>query len=218
MTSIARQSPPRDDRRSTAPLNCSIFISDIVGYGDPRRDYHDRATLRSALLRILTEAFAESGLPWRRCRHQDRGDGLLTVVPPTMSTTLLVDPLLQILGERLLRHNREVDDVLRIRLRSAVHVGPVRLEGTGYPNVSVIHAARMHDSGPLRRWLATTDIALATMVSDYVYNNVVRHLRGAITADAFRRARYQTKGVPITSWMHITKPTSEQSTSEGGRL
>lgn len=217
MSSIARALPSPHDRRSTAPLNCSIFITDIVGYGDPRRDDHDRAILRSALLGILTDAFAESGLSWHRCRHHDRGDGLLTIVPPTLSTTLLVDPLLQVLGEGLHRHNREAEDRLRLCLRSALHIGPVRLHGTGYPNASVIHAARMLDSAPLRRSLVTTDIPLAAMVSSYVYENVVRHLRGHLATDALRRTRYQAKGMSIISWMYLTQPTLDQAANEGDR-
>jgi hypothetical protein len=167
MSTIARTSSTQHDRRSTTPLNCSIFLTDIVGFGDPRCDDHDRATLRSALLQLLTEAFAESGPPRRRCRHQDRGDGVLNVVPPTLSTTLLVDPLLPVLGERLRRHNREAGHLVRMRLRCALHVGPGQADGAGFPNVSVIHAARMLDSGLLRRSLTATDVHLVTMVSRF---------------------------------------------------
>jgi class 3 adenylate cyclase len=209
MSSIAKTSPSRQRGRSTAPLNCSIFITDIVGYGDPRRHDHDRAILRATLLRVLTEAFAESGLAWRRCHHQDRGDGLLTIVPPTLSTSLLIDPLLPLLGDSIRRHNHGATDQLQMRLRSALHVGPVLLGGTGYPNASVIHAARMLDSAPLRRSLATTGHAFATMVSSYVYENVVRHMHGALTADAFHRTWYQAKATPITSWMYVTPVADE---------
>ena len=153
-----------------------------------------------------TDAFTESGLPWRRCRHQDRGDGLLTIAPPTLSTTLLVDPLLPALGERLRRYNREADEPTRMRLRCAVHVGPVQADGTGFPNISVIHAARMLDSQPLRYSLTTTDADLAVMVSGYVYETVVQQLRGPVTSADWRRSRYRAKGMPITSWMYLPRP------------
>ena len=206
MSTIARTPPPRHDRQAKAPLNCSIFLTDIAGFGNPQRDDHDRAALRSALLRLVTDAFTESGLPWRQCRHQDRGDGLLTIVPPTLSTTLLVDPLLPALSKRLRQYNREDDDPVRMRLRCAVHVGPVQADGTGFPNISVIHAARMLDSQPLRCSLATTDTDLAVMVSGYVYETVVQHLRGPVISGDWRRSRYRAKGVPITSWMYLTRP------------
>ncbi|MFI5590004.1 hypothetical protein ACIA5G_33495 [Amycolatopsis sp. NPDC051758] len=200
--------PPRD--APTPPLNCSIFITDIVGYSDPRRDDYDRAVLRTTLWRVLTDAFTESGLNWRRCHHHDRGDGLLTVVPPTLSTSLLIEPLLSLLGESISRHNRGATD--RLQLRSAVHVGPVALGDTGYPNASVIHAARMVDSDELRYRLDGSGQEFATMVSSYVYENVVRHVRGAVRADSFQRSCYQLGNVPITSWVYVS-----QQADNGGR-
>ena len=192
------------------PLNCSIFITDIVGYSDLRRDDHDRAVLRSTLRRILTDAFRESGLNWRRCHHHDRGDGLLTVVPPTLPTSLLIEPLLPLLGESIRQHNRSATD--RLQLRSAVHVGPVILGDTGYPNASVIHAARMVNSDELRYRLDCSGQEFATMVSSYVYENVVRHVRGAVGAGSFQRSCYQIGNVPITSWVYVS-----QQAGKGGR-
>lgn len=210
MPNTAKTSPPRPLDLLTPPLNCSIFITDIVGYSDLRRNDHDRAMLRSTLWRILIDAFGESGLNWRRCHHHDRGDGLLTVVPPTLSTSLLIEPLLPLLSERISRHNRDTTD--RLQLRSAVHVGPVVLGDTGYPNASVIHAARMVDSDELRYRLDCSGQEFATMVSSYVYENVVRHVRGAVGADSFQRSCYQIGNVPITSWVYVS-----QQADKGGR-
>jgi hypothetical protein len=210
MPNTAKTSTPRQLDPLTPPLNCSIFITDIVGYSDLRRDDHDRAVLRSTLWRILTDAFMESGLNWRRCHHHDRGDGLLTVVPPTLSTSLLIEPLLPLLSESIHRHNRSATD--RLQLRSAVHVGPVVLGDTGYPNASVIHAARMVDSDGLRYRLDGSGQEFATMVSSYVYENVVRHVRGAVGADSFQRSCYQIGDVPTTSWVYVS-----QQADKGGR-
>jgi hypothetical protein len=206
MPTTAKTPPPRPN----APLNCSIFITDIVGYSDLSRDDHDRAVLRSTLRRVLTEAFTESGLNWRRCHHHDRGDGLLTVVPPTLSTSLLIQPLLPLLGESVRRYNRGATD--RLQLRSAVHVGPVVLGDTGYPNAAVIHAARMVDSDELRYRLDGSGQEFAAMVSGYVYENVVRHVRGPVGTGSFRRSCYQIGNAPITSWVYLG-----QEADRGGR-
>jgi class 3 adenylate cyclase len=203
MSTIAQAPTAAVPRVVTAPLNCSILMTDIVGFGDPRRDDNHRLQLRAGLLSALGGAFADAGVPWRRCRHQDRGDGLLTVAPPTISTTPLVDPFLPRLAERLGRHNEVADDPVRIRLRCALHVGPVLADGTGYPSASIIHAARMLDSMPLRRALAGSGADLAVMVSDYVYEAVVRHLGGPARPETFRPARYRAKGTPITSWLYV---------------
>lgn len=203
MSTIAQEPTFRPLGLVAAPLNCSILMTDIVGFGDPHRNDYDRFRLRSALLRILVDSFADAGLPWRRCRHQDRGDGLLTVVPPTISTTPLIDPFLARLAERLGQYNGAADDLARIRLRCSLHVGPVFAEGTGYPNASIIHATRMLDSTPLRRALAGPSRDLAVMVSGYVYEAVVRHLGVPADREAFRPTRYRAKGVLITSWLYL---------------
>lgn len=210
MPTTAKTSPPHTLDPLSLPLNCSIFVTDIAEYSDLRRDDHDRAVLRSTLWRVLAEAFGESGLNWRRCHHHDRGDGLLTVVPPTLSTSLLIEPLLPLLGERLRRYNRGVTDRLQLRVRSAVHVGPVLLGDTGYPNASVIHAVRMVDSDELRYRLDGTGQVFATMVSGYVYENVVRHVRGAVGASSFQRSCYQLGNVPLTSWVHVIQDEGDR--------
>lgn len=37
----------------------------------------------------LQDAFQGSGLPWAECRHEDRGDGVLVIVPPPLDTQVL---------------------------------------------------------------------------------------------------------------------------------
>ncbi|MET7403184.1 hypothetical protein ABZS66_57865 [Dactylosporangium sp. NPDC005572] len=204
MSTVSRTAPAW--HRSSTPLNCSIFLTDIAGFGDRRRTDDDRLALRAALQRLLVRAFEDCGVPWSRCLHQDRGDGLLTVVPPTVSTVPLVDPLLPRLGDRLRRYNRRSAAGGGLRLRSALHVGPVRRDGSGFPNESIIFAARLLDARPLRLSLAESDTDLATMVSPYVYETVVQQLRGAVTPTAFRRTRCTVKGVPITGWIRVSRP------------
>lgn len=214
MSTIAQQADGRPIRPVAAPLNCSILLTDIVGFGDPRRDDHDRLRLRATLLRVLVDSFTQAGLPWRRCRHQDRGDGLLTVLPPTISTAPLLDPFLPSLAERLRHYNGTADDLLRLRLRCSLHVGPVLVDGTGYPSASIIYAARMLDSTPLRRAVADPRADLAVMVSGYVYEAVVRHLGVSADRAAFRRVRFRAKGTPITSWLYLVSGCGE---SDGPR-
>jgi len=114
-----------------APLNCSILCTDIAGFGDPRRDDDDRRVIRAALYKILRDVFEASNLPWDMCVHEDRGDGTLTVVPPTIPTGPLVDPLVPMLASRLKRYNRQAGAPVRIQLRAALHVGPVAPDADG---------------------------------------------------------------------------------------
>jgi len=159
--------------------------------------------LRATLFHLLPDVFEGSGLPWTSCLHQDRGDGILTIVPPTVSTMVLVNPLLTLLATRLRRYNRQAGDPVRMQLRTALHVGPVLLDGRGFPNQSLIHAVRMLDAPVLKRSLAATGADLAAMVSEHVYDTVVRQACGTVDPSSFRRVRYQVKKAKITSWMYL---------------
>lgn len=112
-------------------LNCSVLLTDIAGFGDPKRNDGDRAFMRKQLYEILRSALAVSGVPWTACYHEDRGDGVLVVLPPTHPTMRLIDPLVPELADRLRQHNRRASEVVQIRLRAALHIGPVGRDDEG---------------------------------------------------------------------------------------
>ena len=72
--------------------NCTVFLTDVVGFGARTRTDDDRRLIREVLFRI-TQAVLQ-GIPdvWS---WEDRGDGFLTVVPPNVSTARVIDHLLK---------------------------------------------------------------------------------------------------------------------------
>lgn len=186
-----------------APLNCSIFFTDIANFGDPRRNDDDRRVVQKALYEMLQESFEGAQVPWASCVNEDRGDGVHIIAPATVSTVLLVDPLLPLLAFKLKRHNRRAADPVRIQLRVALHVGPVLQDARGLSGQALIHAARMLDAPILKQSLAATRADLAFMASAHVYDTVIRHTPGLVDPAAFRRVRYQVKEAKITSWMYL---------------
>ncbi|MBT8225306.1 MAG: cyclic nucleotide-binding domain-containing protein [Dactylosporangium sp.] len=189
----------------TMPLNHSIFFTDIAAFGDPSRDDDDRRVVHNALYTMLRESFEGSNVPWQRCIHEDRGDGILTVVPPTVSTVSLVEPLIALLAARLRRHNRRAGSPVRIQLRAALHVGPVRVDHTGLSGHSLIHTARLLDAPVLKRALATMEADLAFIASDHVYDTVIKHAGGFVDPAAYQRLKVQAKRneSPIAGWMSL---------------
>jgi hypothetical protein len=77
-----------------------MLAVDIAGYTRADRDNDIRLYLRRSLYQILQDAFQGSGLPWAECHHEDRGDGVLIIIPPRIPGYLviphpsLVDPAL----------------------------------------------------------------------------------------------------------------------------
>src|SRR5581483_8308709 len=113
------------------PLNCAIVFTDVAGFSDPLRNDSDRDVVRASLYEILRTAFEASAVPWASCYRDDRGDGAVIVVQPTVSTQRVVDPLTAELADRLRQYNRRASDVVRIQLRVALHVGPVGRDPEG---------------------------------------------------------------------------------------
>ena len=199
-------------RRDTSPrwldaadeqLTCSVLFTDVAGFGDPRRNDGDRDAVRAALYEILRSAFESSGVPWIECYHEDRGDGAVIVVPPTIPPVRLVDPLLPELADRLRQHNRRASEVVRIQLRAALHVGPVGKDLEGLTGQTVIAAARIVDAPAVKQRLAAEHADLIFAVSSYVYDQFVRHCMGRVDSDSFEQVESEVKRFRISAWVHL---------------
>ena len=185
------------------PLNCSILFTDVAGFSDPVRTDSDRDVVRTAMYEILRSAFEASGVPWAACYREDRGDGAVIVVPPTISTQRVVDPLVAELAGRLRQYNRRASEVVRIQLRVALHVGPVGKDAEGLTGQAVISAARILDAPVIKAKLASEQADLAFAASDYVYDHVVRNCDGRVDPAAFEHMECQVKESHVSAWVHL---------------
>jgi len=185
------------------PLNCSIVFTDVAGFSDPVRNDSDRDVVRAAMYEILRSAFDASGVPWAACYREDRGDGAVIVVPPTISTLRVVDPLAAELADRLRQYNRRASEVVRIQLRVALHVGPVGKDAEGLTGQAVIAAARIVDAPVIKARLAAEHADLIFAASDYVYDNVVRNCAGRMDPTAFEHVECQVKETHVSAWVHL---------------
>jgi CRP-like cAMP-binding protein len=185
------------------PLNCSILFTDVAGFGNPLRLDPDREVVRTALYEILRSSFEASGVPWADCYYEDRGDGAVIVVPPTISTLRVVDPLIPELAARLRQYNRRASEVVLIQLRAALHVGPVGKDAEGLTGQAVIGTARILDAPVVKERLADARADLIFAVSDYVYDHVVRHGAGRVDSGAFEHVAGQVKESHVSAWIHL---------------
>lgn len=199
LNEIARR---RAEPPAWSSLNCTIFVADVAGFGATCRNESDRLVVKQTLYEILPRAFAESGVSWVSCYHEDRGDGVVVVVPPQFPTRAVADPMLPVLAAELRKHNRRAADPAKIRLRTALHVGPVARDEEGLNGDAIIHAARMLDAPPLRDVFRTSDADLAFMASDYVFDNVLRHDPGIIDSRTFTQVTFRVKESNITAWLY----------------
>lgn len=188
------------ERRS---VHCAVFTVDIAGFGDLRRDDPVRVHMREAMYRYVIDAFEFAGVPWADTVHEDRGDGVLVIVPGRFPESALIDPLLERLLRGLHAYNRTAAEIARIRLRAALHAGHVYQDANGLVGETVNHTCRLLEAAELKRTLAATEAQLAFITSDALFNTVVRHGQGAIDADAFRAVTVEEKETHAQAWIHL---------------
>jgi CRP-like cAMP-binding protein len=180
--------------------NCTIVFTDVTGFGAHARNDEDRRIVRQVLFTMIRAAFDDAGIPWETCHWDDRGDGLLIVIPPRISTVAVLGGIPTRLSEALKRYNRRSSDAVRIQLRVAVHVGPVVTDLMGLSGEAIISAARLLDAPILKRAIAETAAHLGIIVSTFVYESVVKHS----DSDGFRPVRVNVKESKLDAWMQLT--------------
>ena len=192
--------------RTVIPANgqiCTLFAVDIAGFTRPDRDDDIRLYLHEKLYEFLGKAFDDSGVPWASCWSEDRGDGALVVIPPDIPGQGVIDPLPDRLRALVRRHNHFSREAARLQLRIAAHIGPVDHDGYGFVGTDVNLLFRMLEARPLKRALADSGADLALVVSDYVYDSLVRRHPSRVSPDAFRPARFQVKHTRAKAWTYL---------------
>jgi hypothetical protein len=188
------------------PTHRSILALDIEGFGEPYRDDPARVAVRAGFYRVVREAFHAAGLVWADAEHEDRGDGAIVLISPLLPKVLLIDPLLVCLRATLAEYNRNAELAERIRLRCAVHAGEVSNDEYGMSGIDLILAFRMLDSVELRAGLERSAADLAVIVSDVIYQAVVRHGYRDIDPATYHPVFVQVKKNRIHAWVHGVTP------------
>ncbi len=181
---------------------------------DPARNDVDRHAVRRGFYGILRSVFDESGVPWADCYHEDRGDGVVIVVPPTIAVARVVDPLVAKLADHLRQYNRHASEVVRIQMRAALHVGPVGRDGEGLSGQAVILAARILDAQVIKDKLRNAGADLVFAASTYVYDHVIRHV-AQVDAASYERVECQVKESAITAWIDLAGSNSSGRAAPG---
>ncbi|HEU5475286.1 MAG TPA: hypothetical protein VFV67_31975 [Actinophytocola sp.] len=180
----------------------AIVVVDVEKFGDPSRTNAHQLAVREGLYESVERAFVEAGIKWERCTWEDRGDGILILVPPDAPKSRLVDHLPARLVAALHRHNAKSSLPSQIRLRVALDAGEVHYDSHGITGAAVNRAFRLLDAAPLKDALAASPGVLALITSDWFYHEIVRHEPGA-TPDAYRAVRVKVKETDVQAWMRL---------------
>ncbi|MFI5568572.1 adenylate/guanylate cyclase [Streptomyces sp. NPDC051740] len=174
----------------------SLVFADIKGFSS--RSDRDQLRSREDLYTELRSAFTDE--LWQLCPHEDRGDGVLVVIPPALPVGALFTDVLPRLEDGLGRRRRSAP---LLRLRIAVHTGAVHRDRHGLAGNAVNHVFRLCDGEPLRQALdeATSDTAL--LVSEAVHDTVVRAGLPGVEPTTFHAVTLQVKETRAKAWLHV---------------
>ena len=183
-------------------LHRAILIVDVEKFGDPVRTNAHQLAVRDGMYKALQEAFARTGIGWADCEAEDRGDGILVLVPPAVPKSWLVVTVPVRLTELLVRHNAGCPAQEQIRLRMALHAGEVHPDEHGFVGTSINRAFRLIESPASRTALRHSSGVVALIVSDWFYEEVVRHHPDAAPS-RFEQVRVVMKETEMTAWVRV---------------
>ena len=187
--------------------NCTVLLSDVVAFGARTRNDKDRRIIREALFGMTHLALR--GIPdvW----SEDRGDGLLTVVPPSVSTGRVLDQVLKKLLTALEWHNFAQRDSARFQLRFAVNVGPVVSDTMGVSGEAIIVVARLVEASSFKQAIAKSTASLGVIASPFVYETVIRHGSNPSDVGAYSQVPVEVKESYTTAWIKLFDSTVPSS-------
>jgi hypothetical protein len=180
----------------------TIVVVDVESFGDRARTNTHQVSVRAGMYHALRLAFDDAGIPWSKCEHEDRGDGVFIRIPAEVPKSLCSERLPQTLVNALRIHNSVHSAEARIRLRMVLHAGDVNYDDHGVTAVSVNLAFRLLDAAPLKAALANSPGVLALVVSDWFYDEIVRHSPASNPA-SFRRISLKVKETAAHAWIAL---------------
>lgn len=194
---------------------CSFLVCDIAGFSSAERDDPVRVRVRKAMYDGLDRSLEDgAGVRLDDCYHEDRGDGVMVVLPAEVATELLLTTVVDRLRAEVRHHNRAASEAARMRLRVAVNVGEVRADERGVVGTELTHTFRLLDAAPLKEAVAAAETAIAVIVSRRVYDDVVRHGRGLVDPGDYYRVEVEVKETEGEAWIMV--PGMRPATAAGG--
>lgn len=190
------------------PVQRGILAADIEGFGRLDRTDPIRVRLRHGLHELIKEALSAEGIAARRHTPlADLGDGVLVLTDPGVPITGLLRLAVSRLATRLVQRNHDRPDNERLRLRVVIHDGKVLHDRQGYSGEAVNHAFRLLNADLVRAALrATRTTDLVVVVSDTVWEAVVRHGYPGIDPEEFQPVDIHVKETHARAWLHTSSP------------
>jgi len=168
-----------------------VALSDVVGYSSPLRTSDDRRMIRNAIWEITTMVFGSDHYTW----YEGRGDGILTVLPSTVTPAWVYQEFATTIASRLQGYNGATKPSRKIALRVAIDYGFVEMDAMGYNGDCMIRAGRLIDSRLFREAVGATRATVGIVTP--------QELTTQFNLDGYDNVRTQVKGMSIYASMRM---------------
>jgi hypothetical protein len=179
----------------------AMLSYDIESYST--RNNADQYALQAAMIRLLDLAAGAAGLGLLDWKRQPQGDGEFVVLPDTIHPARLTGAFADALRAALDDYNASSGP--RLRLRLAVHAGPLHVDGpAGSPGRHAVASGRLVDAGPLRAALRVIqEASLGIVVSEEFYRDYVGQGYGGPEPDRFRHVVVKVKQQQYDAYVYL---------------
>ncbi|UED88506.1 hypothetical protein K4G22_16205 [Streptomyces profundus] len=174
------------------------MVISVDACGSGRLAIDAKKSLRRAMYRAFEEAGDAVGVLPGELRKEDRGDGILATVEPSVPQVDLVGRWVETLRQGVREHNRAGG--VPLRLRVAMHAGPVVIDAEGLVGRAVDLTCRLCDSEAAKRAIDEAGADFLLVVSDPLYRTVVREGGRYIEPDDYVPHRVGNKETDETAW------------------
>ena len=181
------------------------MIVDVEKFGDPARNNADQVAVRDGMYEALACALANAGISRSSYASEDRGDGALVLISPEVPKSWLVTRLPIQLAAALDSHNAACSAHARIRLRMALHAGEIHPDTHGVAGNAVNKTFRLIEAPALKSALDASAGVLALIVSDWFYDEVVRH-EPAAQPGHYKHVHAVVKETRAAAWIRVLNP------------
>ena len=197
------------------PVHRTILALDIEGYTRLDRRDSDRLRMRSALYHLLEQALSRASIVSGQYVWSDQGDGVLVLLGAEVPKTRVLPWLVLRLAAGLSRHNRAAPPSQRIRLRVVLHAGEVARDAHGHASKDLNLTFRLLESDALRDRLAEGGTSLVLLVSQSIFDDVVRQGYHGIDPEAFRPLEIVAKNTHARAWLYLPGRENDVDAGEG---
>jgi class 3 adenylate cyclase len=184
------------------PRPYSIVVVDMAEFS--RRDNRFQLRLRLGLREVMRYAAEETGIMRSRLVVEDRGDGMILLVPSTVSKVSLATHFVNRLTAALLDHNEMASESARIQMRMALHSGEIYQDEHGWVGRDLNIACHLVNSAPAYSALQQfPDHVLVMIVSPTIYQAVMKHMSPTVDPATYRAARIAQKDIDLVTRLHL---------------